>query len=220
MSDRPHHPDRPSDHPSDDQGDYQPAHHRPPTDADVEEAIDAVDRMLDVVDGFEAYVVHAAGRDRHGTRYRLNLLWIHAFAALMIAPMLSLTGREGLNGPSFAFLRTLPGVPYSLSTVLGLGGFLLGIGCVFRAKRVEQAGLALLMMFYTLLAVSFAVPPVEWALHGGLTKPPMYSPVVYAHLTVIMAVHIWALGVRRRDEQVASAAMMGVMPDDREVSAA
>lgn len=186
---------------------HEPPPH--PDDAQVEGAIAAVDRMMDVVDGFEAYVVHAADRDRHGTRYRLNLLWIHSFAALIIAPLLSLTGRDGLTGPSFAFLRTLPGTPYSLSALLGFGGFVLGMGCIFRFKRVEQVGLALLMMFYLLLGVSLTVPPLQYAFGDATIKPPLYSPVVYAHLAVIMAVHIWALGVRVRDERVATAALLG-----------
>lgn len=178
----------------------------------VEGALHAVDEMMTVVDGFEAYVINAAGRDRSGVRYRLNLLWIHAFCALMIAPLMSLTGRDGLNGPSFAFLRTLPGTPYSLSALIGAGGLVLGLGCIFRAKRVESVGLALLMLFYASLSVSFAVPGIQWLTEMSPVKPPLYGPVVYGHLTVIMAVHIWALMVRRREERAMAALAQPATP--------
>lgn len=176
--------------------------------AQVEGAIGAVEQMMEVVDGFEQYVLYAADRDRHGTRYRLNLLWIHAFAALLVAPAMSLTGRDGLTGPSFVFLRTLPGTPYSLSTVIGLGGLILGLGCVFRHKIVEQVGLGLLLVFYLCMTISLAVPGIGWLLHRGSVKPPMYGPVIYLHLTVIMAVHIWALMIRVRDERAATRALL------------
>lgn len=176
--------------------------------AQVEGAIDAVEQMMEVLDGFEQYVVYAADRDQHGTRYRLNLLWIHAFAALLVAPALSLTGRDGMTGPSFAFLRTLPGTPYSLSTVIGLGGLILGMGCVFRHKIIEQVGLSLLFLFYLCMTISLAVPALDWLVHGGPVKPPMYGPVIYLHLTVIMAVHVWALMIRVRDERAATRALL------------
>jgi hypothetical protein len=179
----------------------------------VDEAIDAVDQMADIVDGFEQYVVRAASREHHGNQYRVNLLWVHAVAALMIAPLLSATGRGGLTGPTFAFLRTLPGTPYSLSTILGTGGFILGIGCVFRHKIIEAVGLVGLLIFYLVLAVSFAVPPLRWLAHSGSVKPPFYSPIVYVHLAVVMAMHIYALLVRNRDEQLARTLVPGLEKD-------
>lgn len=181
----------------------------PPGRAEVEGAIHAVDEMMHVLDGFEQYVIYAAGRDAAGTRYRLNLLWFHAICALLVAPLLSLTGRDGLTGPSFTFLRTLPGSPYSLSTMIGIGGLVLGLGCVFRAKRVEIGGLVLLLLFYLCLAISFAIPGVRWLLEidaSGAPKPPLYGPIIYLHLSSIMAVHIWALLLRHRAEGRARAA--------------
>lgn len=161
-------------------------------------ALQAVDQMIAVVDDLEMYVWTTHWRDRHGVRYRLNLLWLHALAALLMAPLLSLTGRDGLTGASFAFMRTLPGAPYSLAAALGAGGLILGWGCIFRAKRTEMVGLAVLAVFYLLFAVSFAVPPIQWLCDHG-PKPPMYAPILYLHLTLIMLAHIRGLILARRD---------------------
>lgn len=180
---------------------------------ELADAAAALDRMTDVVDSFETYVIYAASREEHGTQYRLNLLWIHAFAALLIAPLMSATGRDGMSGPSFVVVRQIPGTPYSLSALLGIGGVILGLGCVFRAKRVEVVGLCLLMIFYLTLAVSFAALPIMWLGDRTSVKPPMYAPVVYCHLAVIMSVHMWALVVRRRDERTAKAAYAGARAD-------
>lgn len=169
-------------------------------DRGVQGALDAVDQMVDIVDGLEDYILHSDTVKRHGTRYRLNLLWVHAFAALCMAPLLAATGRDGMTGPSFAFLRTVPGAPFSIAVILGVGGLILGLGCVFRAKRTEIAGLLCLGMFYVLFGASFTVVPVRWLLEEQATKPPLYSPIVYGHLAVIMIMHIRALITALRDD--------------------
>jgi hypothetical protein len=170
----------------------------------IEQATDALDRMTDVVDSLGEYVIVTGERARHGTRYRLNLLWVHAIAALLMAPLFMATGRDGMTAPSFAFLRSLPGSPYTVGAVLMLGGLVVGMGCIFRAKAIEAAGLVLLGVFYLTLAITFSVPPVRWLLGEDVSKPTLYGPVLYAHLTVIMAMHIRALLISRRDDEAAA----------------
>lgn len=169
-------------------------------DRQIDGALDAVDRMMGVVDTFEEYVISSHYRDMHGTRYRLNLLWIHSFAAVLMAPLISLTGQDGLNGPSLSFIKSLPGSPYSLSAILGAGGLVLGWGCIFRLKRVEMTGLVGLACFYLLFGMSLAVPPIRWVLGDVQMKPPLYATIVYLHLTVIMLMHIRGLVLAQRDD--------------------
>lgn len=170
------------------------------TDREVEGAIEAVDIMIDVVDGLEEYVIISADTETHGTRYRLNLLWIHAIAAVTMAPLLMYTGKDGLNGPSLSFIADLPGSPLSIALMLWVGGLILGMGAVFRAKRTEMVGLCFLATFYILFAVSLAVPPIRWLAGDGGMKPAFYAPILYGHMATIMAVHIWGLVMRRRDD--------------------
>jgi len=181
-------------------------------DPAVAGAVHAVDQMMAVVDDLETYVWTTHWRERNGTRYRLNLLWLHAGAALVMAPLLSATGPDGLTGPSFAFLRELPGTPYSLATILGLGGLVLGWGCIFRHKTTEMVGLALLAVFYLIVGVSFAVPPIEWLIERGPVKPPSYSPILYAHLALIMVAHIRGLIFARQDLAAIAAISRGFRP--------
>jgi hypothetical protein len=173
-------------------------------DPDVERAINTVTRWEAVVDSFEHFISVTVRLSEHSTRYRLNLLWVHAIAAMLMAPLVFATGRTGLTGPSFNFLRTIPGAPYSLAILLGAGGTVLAMGCIFRAKRVEMAGLIGLLIFYLTLSVSFIIPPVHWLLHQDGTKPPLYGGVLYAHLTVIMGLHFIGLVVKRRDDAARS----------------
>lgn len=177
--------------------------------AQVEGAIDAIDGMMGVVDGLQDYVITSAGRERHGTRYRLNLLWIHSVAALLMAPLMILTGRKGLAGPSFNFLREIPGSPASVAVLLGLGGIILGMGVIFRAKRTEIVGLVILAMFYLIMSISFAIPATRWLLHMDKIKPPLYGPVLYLHITLIMGFHIWGLINVLRDERISRALLEG-----------
>lgn len=182
-------------------------------DEKIQQANNALDRMTDVVDSLGEYVLITTDRARHGTRYRLNLLWVHSVAALMMAPLFMATGREGMTGPSFSFLRSLPGSPYSVGIILMAGGLIVGMGCIFRAKLVEAIGLILLAIFYITLAITFAVPPTRWLIGEQLIKPPLYGPVLYGHLTVIMALHIRGLLTSLRDDQ--AQARIGAGSDTR-----
>lgn len=172
-----------------------------PQDPEVESAIQAIDRWDKIVDSFERFVVVAVVSSKHNTRYRLNLLWLHALSALLMAPLLAATGKAGITGPSFSFLRTMPAAPYSYAILLGVSGTILGIGCVFRQKITEMVGLGGLALFYLMFSVSFAIPAIEWGMQHQGVKPPLYSAIVYAHLTVVMVLHLIGLIIKRREEQ-------------------
>lgn len=151
---------------------------------------DPVDALVDVVDGFAKYVSESEKSMREAARYRGSLLWVHALAATLMAPLFGYTGRDGMVGPAFAFLRTIPGSPASVAVILGVGGFILGMGSVIGLKRTTIVGLGILAFWYCLVGISFMVPIFRYA--AGLTpaKPTLYAPVLYLHLTIIMAVHI------------------------------
>lgn len=183
-----------------------------PRDPEVERAINAVDRWDKIVDTFEHFIEVTVTTSRHNTRYRLNLLWVHAFSALAMAPLLFLTGRAGLSGASFSFLRTVPGAPYSFAILLMISGLILGMGCVFRNKIVEIVGLGGLACFYLMFSISFAVPAIKYAFYQEAwigPKPPFYGAVVYAHLTIIMVLHFIGLIIKLRDEKI-----KGLPPDE------
>ena len=154
------------------------------------EARDPIETLAEIVDEFADIM---EGADRTVWRYihyRHSLLWIHAIAAILMASAFAATGREGLIGPSFRFLSAIPGSPWSLAVLLGVGGFLLAIGLIFDRFPVKRVGLAMLAVFYTLIAVSLAVPIYSWAVGDIVAKPTLYGPILYFHLSAIMIVHI------------------------------
>ena len=154
---------------------------------------ESADVMADLLDGFTSYVHGAEKGLRNAGRYRSNLLWVHAVAALLIAPLFAATGRVALADPSFEVLRHIPGTPGSLANIIGLGGFVLGVGGILDDRIVQIIGLTLLGVFYATLAVTFA-GAILFYLTGQLTvKPILYQPVLYLHLTVIMIVHVAGL---------------------------
>jgi hypothetical protein len=87
-------------------------------------------------------------------------------------------------------MRDLPGAPLSLAAILGTGGFILGMGSIFGRRRIVIAGLAGLALWYTLVAISFSVPIFNWVFGNTPVKPPLYPPILYLHLTIVMGVHI------------------------------
>jgi hypothetical protein len=159
--------------------------------------IDPVDAMLEVVKGFETFVDRSRVREGRSTRYRANLLWVHALAAMTMAPLFA-ASRAGMNTPNFTFLLMLPGAPLSVALMLGTGGLILGMGCVLDARRLEIAGLIALATFYLTLSMSFAIAAIAFYLSDSPgPRPAIYSPILYLHMTIIMAVHMSTL-VRNR----------------------
>lgn len=161
---------------------------------------DPIDALSDMVEDFSIYVKGAEVEHRESIRYRLNLLWVHAFFALLIAPLFALST---LAGGSFAVMRAIPGAPHTLAAFLLVGGMVLGYGCVFRRKMVEIVGLILLAIWYAILALSFLAAIVVYFMDGALAAfpPTYYAPVLYLHLSTIMAVHMSTLARRLRADK-------------------
>ncbi len=159
----------------------------------------SADMMADIIDEFAAIMEGADATVRRSVKYKANLLWVHALAALLMAPLFALTTKEALAGPAFYFVRQLPLVPHSFAAILGTGGFLLGIGAVFHIRKLQIAGLSLLGAWYFLFGISIAVPAVIWLYDESVARPPFYAPIVYLHLTIIMAIHVW--GVLRQTKR-------------------
>lgn len=159
---------------------------------------DRADVMADLLDGFTVYVHGAEKGLTNAGKYRSNLLWVHSVAALLIAPLLVATGREGIQGPAFALLRQLPGMPGSVASLIGTGGFVLGVGAILGSRPVQIVGLSLLGVFYATLALGFSGAIWLYFTDGLTAKPTLYAPVLYLHLTVIMFVHMAGLLRRGR----------------------
>lgn len=166
-----------------------------------------VDRLAAALDGLEALVVSADAKAersqvvaRRSERNRLSLLHIHAAAALVIAPLFSSIGEQGMQGPSWLVVQLIPAAPHSLAALLAVGGIILGVATWFRHKTGEMLGLLLLTAWYLVIAVSFGVASLVWlADTPDGPRPSFYAPAVYFHLAVIMLVHLRTLRRMRRD---------------------
>lgn len=155
---------------------------------------DPIDVMVDIMDGFSEYVLRTEEAVLRGRRYRLNLLWVHAVYALLMGPAFMSLGPAGVASTAFTHLRQIPGSYISVGGTLTVGGFILGIGCILRNRRVEQFGLVLLIGFYFTICVIFSWANIDWYTGRiGGNKPAPYAPVLYAHLTTIMIIHWWTL---------------------------
>lgn len=149
---------------------------------------DPLDGFGKIVDDFASIMTVADRAVRGQLAYRHELLWVHAVAAILLAPTFSLTN---VRTPAFAFLRMLPGAPGSLGALVGFGGLLLVIGLLLQAIPVKMVGLTVLATFYSLLGFSFTVPVWLYATgHLGGMRPALYAPIVYFHLTVVMLIHV------------------------------
>ena len=130
-------------------------------------------------------------------RNRLSLLVLHGVAAVVIAPLFALqtAGPTGMSSPSFVAIREIPNAPYTLAFLLGLGGLILVPATVSRHRPSEMVGLAMLAAWYLVLAVGFGMAVGVWASagHPATARPSLYAPGVYAHLAIIMFVHMVTL---------------------------
>lgn len=165
---------------------------------------DPVEVMSEMFDSFETYARKAEVTEHNSVSYRLNLLWIHATAAILIAPLFAANRANIQISPSFKYLRLIPGAPGSVALILGISGFILGIGCVLRMKKMEIVGLCGLALWYLIIVFSFGGAVVNWYLAGSPVgqSPALYAPVLYLHFAVIMVAHMLNLvRARRVDER-------------------
>jgi hypothetical protein len=139
---------------------------------------------------------------------RIGLLVVHALVAIVVAPLFVATD-GAFVGPTWDLIKTIPGFPYTFIAPLWLGGLILLPATFGRRVRWEIAGLVLIYLWYLAMALGFAFPVVGWVVDAGFAtyrdqplpakKPSLYAPVVYAHLAVIMRVHIFTLIRIRRE---------------------
>jgi hypothetical protein len=155
---------------------------------------DPIEFMTEIMDGFSEYVLRTEEAVTEGRRYRLNLLWVHSLYALLMGPAFMALGAQGMAAPQWVLIRQIPGAPVTIGMLLIVGGFVLGVGCINKDRHVESIGLIFLSAFYLLLCVGFTWGLGAWMFgytHGP--KPAPYAPILYAHLTTIMAIHFWTL---------------------------
>lgn len=153
---------------------------------------------------------NALRRNEHN---RIGLLYVHAFAALTIAPLF-VASKALFNGPSWSFLRLLPGFPWTFAALLLAGGLILLPSTIARIRPLEMIALTLLNTWYTMLAIGFLIPTVAWsvealpAIVAGDPLPPnqpgLYAWAVYGHLSVIMRVHLYTLWRMERERRQAA----------------
>lgn len=167
-----------------------------------EQPFDALAHALDALDN---RIQTSDATVRRSERNRLSLLHVHALFAVIIAPLFALLGRDGMNGPSWIIARLIPGAPYTLAVLLGIGGVILGVATWYRRVGWELIGLWVLMSWYTIIAVSFA-GALLWWLTGGQSgpRPSPYPAAVYTHVCVILGIHQMTLVRIRRSRRKAA----------------
>jgi hypothetical protein len=167
-----------------------------------EDRIDALARTLDALD---EHLQVSDATVRRSEKNRLSLLHVHAVFAVAIAPLFAALGQDGMRGPSWVVIRLIPGAPYTLAALLGIGGVILGVATWYRAVVWETAALWVLMAWYALIAVSFAGAVLLWLADGASgQRPSFYAGVVYAHVFVILGVHQRTLVKIRRSRRKAA----------------
>lgn len=161
---------------------------------------DPIEALADTLDALDIHLNRAETVVKRSEANRLSLLHIHAAAAVVIGPLFASIGVEGMYGSSWRVVRLIPGAPYSLAAVLAVGGVILGVATWYRHKPAELVGLALLLTWYILIAVSFGLASLLWLADGSRAgpRPSFYACMVYGHLAVIMAVHMRTLRRMRR----------------------
>ncbi len=160
------------------------------------------DQLADVLAALQAHVddaqIHArqeaevAKSDRSN---RFTLLYVHAFFAILVAPLCVWHGIvTGLSGPSWSVARAIPGVPYSIGTVLFAGGVILALATAARSRAWIIAGLAAILSWYVIIALTFSGAVVLWLDAGApLARqqvPATYAVLVYAGYAAILGIHL------------------------------
>jgi hypothetical protein len=146
--------------------------------------------FMEIVDDFADIMRGADKTVWRFVHYRHELLWIHGICSMLMAWALAGTGRDALRSPYFILVRLIPGAPGSLAALLGLGGAIICIGLIFESFPVKRIGLAMLALFYLVIAASLAFPIFLWLTGRFPMKPVLYSPILYLHMALIMLVHI------------------------------
>lgn len=160
-------------------------------------ADEAATKLAELLAALDASVKHDAVRMKRTESNRINMLVVHAVTALVVPPLFALNGPY-MTGPTWEWLVRIPAFPFSFAGLLWLGGAILLPAALARRGRWEMAGLWLISIWYLTLSVGFGLPVVAYSHHllAGHRLPPMptfYAWVVYAHLAIIMQVHLHTL---------------------------
>ena len=137
---------------------------------------------------------------RQGERTRVNLELVHGLWSMWTGVMFAANTSAGLTGVTWAFIRLIPGSPYSLGGLLFLGGLILTVGAMKRWARWEITGLALSSVFYALAFLSYLAVALNW-MYLGMPRdsiPALQTHGVYGHLGNLLLIHLLFLAWVRR----------------------
>ncbi len=169
--------------------------------------------LIDLVRATDDEARAARRTARRAERNRIGMLYIHSLAALAIAPLFAVAA---IDSPAFAAMRQIPGAPYSVAVVLGIGGILLSVSAAGGHRMVAFAGLGLLAAWYATMAVTFALSAAVWSAGhhpDSLTeavelliadtrgKPSVYAVPLYAHFCAVMVRHMMTLRGKVLDDR-------------------
>lgn len=156
---------------------------------------DKIDQLARALDGVEIHVRAVDASARREQRNRLNMLHLHAAAAVLIGPLFALVEPATLNGANWAIIRVIPGTPVTLGLFLLLGGLILGPSTHLRHPRWEKVGLWIILTWYAIIALSFGGAGLLYLTgnNPAPNTPAFYAPMVYLHLTCVMVVHLATL---------------------------
>jgi hypothetical protein len=148
-------------------------------------ALDSVDRHVRIVDASA----------KRSEKNRLNMLHLHALAAVVIGLLFAAIEDSAMAGPNWIVIRLIPGAPETLGLFFFVGGMILGPATWYRHLKWEKVGLWMILLWYAVIAVSFAVGTLLWLTgqNPSPRAPALYAPMVYLHLTCVMAVHLVTL---------------------------
>lgn len=164
----------------------------PPLRAD-----EAAVKLAELLVSLDHSVKRDAARMRRNENNRINMLIVHAVAAIVIGPLFAVSG-HAMTGPQWDLLLKIPGFPQSFAMLFWAGGMILLPATLARARRWEMVGLWLISAWYTLLSLGFVIPVVTYvslsvAGHRPPGAPNYYAWAVYGHLAIIMRVHLITL---------------------------
>lgn len=165
----------------------------------------AVNQLAQTLDALDEQIRSTETTIRRSEKNRLSLLHVHAVFACFLAPLFAALTDRGMAGPTWAVARLIPGVPYTLAVILFTGGVTLGIATWYRHVKWEIFGLWVLMIWYAIIAVSFAGAVFVWLIAGrpAGAQPSLYPAAVYGHICVILGVHQATLMRIRRAQRKA-----------------
>lgn len=167
---------------------------------------DKIDQLAQALDSVDEHVRSVDASARREQRNRLNMLHLHALAAIVIGPLFCMVGSTSLNGANWAIIRVIPGAQLTLGLVLLTGGLILAPATHYRHLFWEKIGLWIVMAWYATIALSFGGASLLYLTghNPSPSRPAFYAPMVYLHLTCVMVVHLATLNRMTRVRRLVS----------------